>query len=205
MTPTQPRREFTKYWRRRLTALLRFARVDLGLLDNGALEKLKGEIYFAVMGEVSPPEDQVFRPIFDDSATREALSEAQRGLSRALQRLLVTSTTAGPLTQFERARFKLAGQELSIGFVKGAFVVRSHTDHFPSQVYKAFTDILKACGLKPGDFRTCSHCETLFIPLRTPHKGMPTYCSQRCAGIVAARMFRKRQAEARLKKKRRKG
>jgi hypothetical protein len=194
-----------KTWLRRLNVLLRFAGVNPWKLNNGALEKLKAGMYFAVMGEGSPQEDEVFRPIFDHIATREALDQAHRGLNRALRRLLDTPTTAGPLTQFERAKFKLTGQELSIGFVRGAFAFRSHTDHFPSQVYRAFFDALQASGVKPSDILRCSHCGTVFVPLRQPRKGTAVYCSHNCASVIASRNYRARQAEMRTKARKMKG
>src|SRR5262249_25453644 len=155
------------------------------------------EMLFAVMGNLSPQERQLVGPIFYDIATRKALSEAQRALDHELQRLLSTPTTAGPLTKIERAKFKIAGQELSIGFVRGAFDFRSHIDDFPSQVYRAFFDALKASGVERADFLHCSYCNNLFLPLRKLRKGTPVYCSTKCSTVIGSRNYR-----ASLKKKR---
>jgi hypothetical protein len=149
------------------------------------------------MGEVSPQEDKVFRPIFDDSATREALSEAQRGLDRMLKRLLVKPAT-GLSALF---KIKLVRQELLIIPTKEAVDFQFTTDHFPSEVYRAFAEAFKASGVKRTDFLHCSQCDDLFIPLRKPRKGTPVYCSHNCASVVASRNYRARQAAARLKKK----
>jgi hypothetical protein len=197
MTAKQNRSETTRYWLKRLNVLLRFAHVDPWKLNNGALEKLLDEMYFAVGHDPSSLGGQLARVIFDRGATRKALSEAQRGLDRALRRLLVKPTRGlGALFSF-----KLAGQKLLIIPTKEAFDFQFSTDHFPSEVYRAFADALKASGAKQADFLHCAQCDNLFIPLRKPRKGMPTYCSQGCAGIVASRNYRKRQAAARLKKK----
>src|SRR5262245_4102464 len=111
MTNTRRRRESTKYQLQRLNVLLRFARVDPWKLDNGALGKLLDEMYFAVVGgdPRSEAARDLLRPRFDRHATREALSEAQRGLDRALQ-VLVKSTTTGP----RQVELKLAGLEFGI-------------------------------------------------------------------------------------------
>jgi hypothetical protein len=201
MTPKRAVKETARDWLRRLNVLLRFARVDMRKLDDRAFRKLQDEMYFAVDRDPGPPENQVTRTMFDARATREAFSEAQPELARALQRLLVDLTKLGPLAQFELARFKLAGEELSIGVIKGAFDFRSHTNHFPSQVYKAFRDALKASGVKPTDFLHCSHCDTVFVPLRKPRKGTPVYCSAKCSTVVGSRNYRARQAAAGAKKK----
>jgi hypothetical protein len=222
MTATQQRRENRKYWLQRLNVLLRFARVDPWKLNDGALEKLLDEIHFAVVGSSRPPVgEQLLRLLFDRQATRKALSEAQHSLDRALQILLV-KPTAGP----REVKFKLAGQELTIvtalppqegedtsvpwrivtGLLKeDIFVSWFWSDHFPSQVYTAFAEMLKASGVKLREFLRCSHCDNLFVPLRKPRKGTPAYCSPGCASVIASRNYRKRQAAARLKKKRRKG
>jgi hypothetical protein len=131
---------------------------------------------------------------------------------------LLVKPTAGP----RMVQFKLAGQELTIvtalppregedtsvpwRIVTGlreedTFVSWFWNNHFPSQVYNVFAEMLKASGVKLSDFLHCSLCGTLFVPLRKPRKGTPNYCSTNCASVVASRNYRTRQAAARLKKK----
>jgi len=193
MTTKRRKGEARKYWVRRLNVLLRFAGLEPWKLNDGALKKLQGEMFFAVIGNLSAQERQLYRAVFDSDATREALGEAQRGLNRALKTLLVTPATMGPLAQLERVRFKIARQELRIGFVKGNFHFQYHTDHFPSQVYVAFRELLEASGVKLNDFLHCSYCNNLFLPLRKPRKGVPAYCSPKCASVIASRNYRARR------------
>jgi hypothetical protein len=212
MTEKQTTRQETKYWIGRLNVLLRFDRVDPWTLNNGALEKLVDEMHFAVYGSAlrsEEPDVELFRrPHFHSIATREALSEAQRGLDRAIQVLLVkppgTFKLGGQTVQM--ATLKLARQTLQIVRLGGdTFASWSQSDHFPSQVYTAFAEVLKASGRKPSDFLHCSRCGTWFVPLRRPRKGTPTYCSPKCARAVASKHYRARLAaktkSVRVKKK----
>jgi hypothetical protein len=190
---------------RRLNVLLRFARVDPWKLNNGAFEKLRDEMFFAVFGD--PTQPVPWSEGLTKRVTRGALGEAQRGLHRALEQLL-GEPTAGRTTTV--AELKLAESVLRIctiptahmNLVPVGFLPVFDSDHFPTYVYHTFGELLQASRVKASDFLHCSLCSTLFIPLRKPRKGTPTYCSPKCAGVVASRNFRKRRAAARLKKKR---
>jgi hypothetical protein len=195
MMPKTPK-WWSKYWNKRLNVLFRFAHVDLGLLDNDAFGKLLNDILDAV--GVLP-----IGPGHTLNVTRETLRKAQRGLDRTLKLLL-----AGPMPGLERAKYlpkvklKLAATTLAIYPTEERGY--SHvfgSSHLPTLIYITLAEALKALDVKQEDILHCSHCDTMYVPLRKPRKGTPNYCSQRCAVVIASRMFRKRQAEAKLKKK----
>ena len=185
-----------KYWIGRLNVLLRFARVDPWKLNDDALRTLVDEIYLALVGD--PDRQDFSRWEFDAIATREALRETQHGLDRMLQHLL----TPGKMSLRSSETFKLRGQELTVCSIGNKFfwIIRKST-HLPSLVYTVFGELLKESGVKVSDFLHCSHCGNLFVPLREPLKGTPSYCSPNCASVIASRNYRARQAAARLKKK----
>jgi hypothetical protein len=188
---------WSQHWNQRLNVLLRFAHVDPWTLNDDALEKLRADIAFAVIGlPIGPQRGEPFEP-FNRMATREALRQAQRGLDRALKLLLVAGRGL-PKT----AEFKLAKSTLRI------YVTEAHgyfhgfeSEHLATLVYVTLAELLKESNVKPSEILHCSLCDTLFVPLRKPRKGLPIYCSHRCGSVIASRAFRKRQAEARLKKR----
>jgi hypothetical protein len=190
-------KESVKSSLRRLNVLLRFACVDPWTLSNGALAKLLDEMYAVVVGDPRRADLQYLRPRFDHIATREALSEAQRKLNNALQVLVIK-----PTTRLRAVQFQLAARTVSIGTLPGQEVFGTRfqfPQHFPTLVYTAFSDLLN--GKKVSDILRCSHCGNWFVPLRKPREGTSTYCSQKCAGVIASRNYRARQAAVRLKKR----
>src|SRR5262249_52966282 len=150
----------------------------------GALKELLDEMYLALVGDPDRQDLGSFsRWEFDAIATREALSETQRKLDHALQYLLAPGEL--PLRSVQ---FKLIGQELTIcSIANNYFWTILKSKHLPSLVYTVFAKLLDASGVKVSDFMHCSHCNNLFVPLREPPKGTPSYCSPRCAGVIASR------------------
>src|SRR5262249_11972169 len=198
MMPAQPKSKSARYWLRRLNVLLRFARLDPWKLNDDALKTLLDEIYLTLAGDPDSQDLESFsRWEFDAIATREALSEAQRKLGGALPHLLAPGEL--PLRSVQ---FKLIAEELTIcSIANNYFWTILKSKHLPSLVYTTFAEVLHASGVKVSDFIHCSHCKNLFVPLREPREGTPTYCSPECASVIASRNYRARKAAARLKKK----
>src|SRR5262245_16049865 len=97
-----------RHWLRRLNVLLRFARVDPGNLDNGALAKLLDEVFFAVEGNPAPAVvRELLQGRFHQIATRPALREAYNGLNDALRALFDEPPRLG----FHTATLELARQK----------------------------------------------------------------------------------------------
>ena len=199
MTPKRAVKKTPRHWLRRLNVLLRFARIDPGNLDNGALAKLLDEVFFAVEGNLDPVARKLLRGRFDLIATRPALREAYNGLNGALRGLF----DAPPQLGFHMAMLELARQkvEIKVPRVGGTFDAWFGGDDFPSEVYRAFADVLKASAVQRSDFLHCSYCNGLFVPLRKPRKGTPVYCSTKCSTVIGSRNYRKRRAEMRRSRK----
>ncbi len=184
-----------KQFIQRLNILLKLADRDLALLNNGAWEKLLDELYYALYEAKREP-GKNDEGVFSKIATREGIREAQKTLQRQL-----------PLIQNPRpnevAKFSLSEQELWIlADADGYYGLRWGTN-FSTAFFEMLDHMLRATEVKPGDFLTCSRedCDNLFIPARKPQKEAPSYCSTRCATIVATRRYRERLAERAAKER----
>ena len=181
-------------WVRRLNVLFRLAHIDLGLLDNDAFENFLDDLHLALYATERDREEKNPDKNFNQIATRESIREAQRGLDRAIRQ-----EDSPPVI------FKLAEQELLLYESKEVgFYSFISCDDLPTLVYMAFRHLLEASDVRRSDFRLCGNekCGYPFVPLRKPREGSPSYCSPRCANLVAMRNYRKRQTEAKRKEER---
>jgi hypothetical protein len=190
-------KEYLQDYRKRVNELLRFAQLDPWTLTNGdreKLEALKDRLFYALYGFKRDPAStwEEFEPI----ATPEALSEAQRELKKRLD----DTSPEAHLFPLKDLRLKL------LHTPDDQYAYRFTGKHLPSLIYVMFAWLLFMSELRHQDFKRCEQCQTWFYPRRRPHKGAPTYCSKRCANIIAARNFRKKkkaEAKKRSRQKRR--
>ena len=179
-------------WKRRLNALLRFAKVDPWKLTNGDWQTLLDDLYFALHSAKRDPEDSTF----NRAATREGVRDAYYGLKKQLEE------DDGQ----QSATLHLAEQDLEIHYSNEIGFWYGFTSRdFPTMIYMTLAHLLHASDLRKSDIIRCSHCESYFVPLRKPREDTPNYCSRKCANVVAARNFRaskkKKVKKAKIKPK----
>jgi hypothetical protein len=176
-------------WIPRLNVLLRFAQIDVLKLTNGEWGDLLDDLYFSLYNlkrDRTKPEGD-----FHEAATPEGVSKAQRELKRQLE------------SQDDMHLIPLAEQTMILFNMpnRGEFVYRFTSKDFTTMVFMEFAHLLFMSALKPADFLRCPCCETWFVPKRKPRKGMASYCSKRCANVIASRNFRAKKKKVKVKKK----
>jgi hypothetical protein len=186
---------------KRLNVLLKLPRVNVISLGKPAWKKFLDDLYFAVFGEGRIAGNNYFHT----AATRDRVRAALEGLHGHLQTLI--KPTWFPATPNDLLPdFLLAAQEMYIIPDKEGFYVRYATKDFPTMVYQALGYLLEKSKIKKEDILVCANdgCKSLFIPLRKPHKGKQSFCSQECGNLIAARKWRRNKAEElRVKEKER--
>ena len=172
---------------RRLNVILRLPSVKVDALDEAGWNRLLDDLYFSVFGEKT----RVFRQdAFHWGVTKPGVRAAQEGL-RAQLPTLRRLKLKDPAPEF-----KLSAQTLYIAAGNDGFLSKYLCDDCPTMVYSTLAYLLERSKVRQRDIRTCANdrCETVFIPLRRPHKRQKSYCSQKCGGLIAARKYRRNHA-----------
>lgn len=190
----------------RINILLRFAKEEIGHLDNGALEKLIDGLYFAIYAKKD--RKPTAHDLFNSVAKRRGLMTAQRGLVGWLAVL-----KAGGLAHFSISKHELGLQGADDGFHRvllppGYPNWKNYypPEYFGTMIYTALAQLFEVSHVKPSDLFKCQNrqCDRYFAPLRKPTKGKRAFCSTRCSHLVAVWEYRKRKREKlRVQEKRR--
>ncbi|MDA2911409.1 CGNR zinc finger domain-containing protein [Nitrospiraceae bacterium AH_259_D15_M11_P09] len=189
----------------RLNILLRLAKVDVESLDENRWNALLDELYLAVfgVGGRSVKLNKAIMAGFDQDAfhtamTREGVRAAQEGL-RATLPILQRMKGQDPAPSFQ-----LKPQRLFLAHGENGFAVAFLCLDGPTMIYTTLAHVLERSGVRQSEIRTCANerCGASHVPLRTPHAGRPSFCSQRCGNLLAARAYRMKRARQLRKKER---
>lgn len=182
---------------RRLNVILRLPWVDVATLNDGQWGTFLDDLYFAVFGERGRVEklkraveagfDQ---DIFHIAATRAGVRAAQEGLRAQLP--VLQRVKGGDPAPY----FVLSEQRLYVAAGKDGFASRYLCKDCPTMIYSTLAYLLERSGVTQRDILTCSNdrCGAFFVPLRKPHAGQRSFCSQKCGSLIAAREYRRRRA-----------
>jgi hypothetical protein len=93
--------------------------------------------------------------------------------------------------------FALAPHTVYIAWDAKQFAHRYRYDDGPSMLYAVFVRLLDRSSIRPTDFRVCSAPgrQTVYVPLRKPHKGQPLFCDPRHAKTNASKKYRQGKQE----------
>jgi len=173
----------------RLNTLLRFGQTDPWLLTNGKRDELVDDLYFAIYGIKRDPHHE-HGADFAKSTTREGLKRAYEGLKEHL------------VCGDKEHHLEIGPQTLWIRVNPNSqeYYYQFDNNDLRDRVFVTYADALFMAELKEGDIVKCANCRTQFVPLRKPKKGKPSYCSKRCANVIASRNFRANK-RAKTKKK----
>jgi hypothetical protein len=165
-----------------------------------AWNALRDEFYFALLGEKGPvPKYKAFNVVVSATGVRAAQEELRNVLP-----LLKHHT---PHSQ--APRLTLSAQGLYIGLDgEGRFFYEylpvdfDNETAFPTMVYQVLVYLLERCQITLKDLLRCANpsCASLFAPLRRAHVGTRSFCSKRCANLIAVQEFRKKHKKALQKK-----
>ena len=172
---------------RRLNHILQLAGANVDALADSEWNGLLDDLYFAVFGE----KGRVFRQdMFHFAATRAGVKATQQGL-RAQLPILQHLKGEDPAP-----RFKLSAQTLYLATAKGGFTCRYLCEDCPTMIYSTLAYLLERSKVTQTEILSCANprCEAFFVPLRKPHAGQRSFCSQRCRNLFAARAYRMKQA-----------
>jgi len=171
------------YWIKRLNTLLRFADEDLGVLTDDAWEELLDQLYESIYGAKRDRANK--GDIFNKTANRKSIREAQRGLAHAIKK---------GADEYGDVRLELAKQRMGIGHDESlGFYHLLESDHLPTTIYGTFAILLEASCIRRSDAHNCANdkCGRYFVPLRKVPEKKPAYCSTKCANRMAAIRYRK--------------
>ena len=172
---------------RRLNVLLKLPRIDLRTVTDAGLQTILDDFYWAIFGTKNRRRDD---DTFHAATTpaRPAIARAQDGLSRELTSLRHDT---------EPLELELAPQTLCIAANDQGFSPRYVSKDFPTMVYSMLAYLLERSHVGRSDLLTCANvrCLTVFVPVRRRSETAKTFCSPKCANLIAARHYRERKAE----------
>jgi len=135
-----------------LNALLRFSNENIGLLNNGAFEKLLDSVYYAIFAKKERPRrDDIFHAVAD----RQGLITAQEGLAQWLPVLKAGALAHFPLSAHE---VELQGNE---GFARTHLPpgyphwIKQPPEYFGTMIYTSFVNLFVSSNIKPSDLQIC--------------------------------------------------
>lgn len=168
---------------KQLNTLLKLAYTDLRALDDAAWRRFLDDLHVALYGAKRNAKDK--ESIFAKVATRPAVWDALGELRKRLDR---AEGSDGP---FE---FPLREQTMTIVNRDDGYHYTFASKDLATMIYMQLAHLLNISLVQPGEFRKCENktCKTPFIPSRRPRPGVKVYCDNRCARVVAARMYRER-------------
>jgi hypothetical protein len=181
----------------RINVILRLPRVDLAALEEEGWSDLLDDLYYAVFAKRDRTErlkrahsDGYDGDTFHYAMTRDMIRAAQEGLRGQLLNLRRGRADGEPMMEFA-----LAAHTVYIAWDAKQFAYNYLHRDGPTMLYSTFAHLLDRSGIRPMDFRVCSEpgCQTVYIPLRKPHKGQPLYCDSRHAKNDAAKKYRLRK------------
>jgi hypothetical protein len=190
MTPTQRSKV------ERINILLRFAKEEIGHLDNGDLQELLDDLYFAIYAKKDrrPKADDLFHAV----AKRTGLVAARKELAEWLSVL-----RAGGLAHFPISEHEMGLKGFDNGFQRILLPPGyPHGKDYPPElfgtmIYSTLAHLFETSQINPSDLHICPNheCERYFIPLRKPPKGKRAFCSTRCSHLVAVWEYRERKRD----------
>jgi len=192
--------------RRRLNVLLRLPGRTLPKEANvKAWNALLQEFYFALYGEKGPvPKDKAFRVVASAAGVRTAQEELYNVLP-----LLKHHPPHG-----QAPRLTVSAQTLFIHLdSEGRFFCKRYPVDFDNErafltlVCEALGDLLVRAQVTRRDLLECANpdCRSLFVPLRRPHVGARSFCSRRCANLVAVKEYRQKHKKVLQEKEAQRG
>lgn len=170
---------------RRLNVLLRLSGVNVATLNAGEWAALLDDLYFAEFGT----KGRVFKQDdFHFSMTRRGVGAAQRELRTKLPILLrLKGTDPAPF-------FDLQQHQLYMAWGPDGFATKFRCDDGPTVIYLTLVHLLERARVRQHEMLTCAnpHCQAVFVPLRKPHAGQPSFCFKKCENRIAASRYRKK-------------
>lgn len=181
-------------------------------LDDAGWSALLDDLAFAVFDQDSR---MVRDDVFHHAASLASVRTVQHGLRGFVQGLYPEQQDAqGERDESEipppgAPSLPLGPQEVFLrvdpdGHFRSSFVATGFDDGsaLATMVYMAFAYLIERANVRAGDFAMCDNprCRMVFLPLRRPHAGKPTYCSVKCGNLVAASRYRESQREKIRKK-----
>jgi hypothetical protein len=172
---------------RRLNILLKLPGVNVFPLNEREWNALLDDLYFAVYGRTGREFKQ---DTFHFAMTKQGIDRAQSVLRDRLPLLMRKMEGTDSAIQLE-----LEKQWVLIATGPNGKYHRAYASaDGPTLIYSTLTNCLIDLQLTCRNLLTCANpaCQAVFVPLRKPHAGKPSYCGTRCAQLIAQQNYRKR-------------